>query len=287
MARYDMDERNDQRHGRDRHQDEELNRGHGNAQRGYGSSGEGRDYPAARQARHEYDRDDDRGRGYGQDQTYADGGEYDRRAGRGQPDYRRQDYGRRDRSGDWQGGGQSDWRSGGRGTEGWGGGRMSEGLSRQYGSQDYGDQNTGGGLGGGNWSGDDQGRHRRLGGDGGSSGYGGSSGSRNGEMAGQGHRGKGPKNYSRSDERITEDVNDRLQDDDSLDATEIEVSVSGGEATLSGTVGSRQDKRRAEDCAESVSGISHVQNNLRVKQSPGSSQSGSSSDNSASKQRSK
>lgn len=77
-------------------------------------------------------------------------------------------------------------------------------------------------------------------------------------------RGRGPKNYRRSDERIREDINDRLSDQDYLDASEIEVGVSGGEVTLSGTVETRYDKRLAEDIAESVSGVTHVQNNLRV-----------------------
>jgi osmotically-inducible protein OsmY len=79
------------------------------------------------------------------------------------------------------------------------------------------------------------------------------------------HRGRGPKNYARSDDRIREDVNDRLTDDSAVDATEIDVKVSNREVTLSGTVDSRMEKRRAEDCAERVSGVQHVQNNLRVK----------------------
>ena len=81
--------------------------------------------------------------------------------------------------------------------------------------------------------------------------------------AGQ-RRGRGPRGYKRSDERIREDVNDRLSDDHFLDASDIEVSVSNGEVTLSGTVNSRADKRRAEDIAESVSAVTHVQNSLRV-----------------------
>jgi osmotically-inducible protein OsmY len=81
------------------------------------------------------------------------------------------------------------------------------------------------------------------------------------------HRGRGPKGYTRSDERIREDVSDRMTDDWRIDASNIEVKVSGGEVTLSGTVTNRDDKRRAEDIAESVSGVSHVQNNLRVAQS--------------------
>jgi osmotically-inducible protein OsmY len=78
------------------------------------------------------------------------------------------------------------------------------------------------------------------------------------------HRGRGPKGYTRSDERIREDVCDRLTDDAVVDASEIEVLVSAAEVTLNGSVGSRAEKRRAEDCVESVMGVGHVQNNLRV-----------------------
>jgi len=77
-------------------------------------------------------------------------------------------------------------------------------------------------------------------------------------------RGVGPRGYRRSDERIAEDVIDRLTEDPRLDASGIEVSVAGGEVTLSGQVRSRSDKRRAEDQADGVSGVTHVQNNLRV-----------------------
>ena len=80
-------------------------------------------------------------------------------------------------------------------------------------------------------------------------------------------RGRGPKGYRRSDERIREDVNDRLGDDYYIDASDIEVSVSNTEVTLTGTVQNRNDKRRAEDIAEGVSGVTNVENRLRVKQS--------------------
>ncbi|WP_262296679.1 BON domain-containing protein [Microvirga sesbaniae] len=83
--------------------------------------------------------------------------------------------------------------------------------------------------------------------------------------AGQ-HRGRGPKGYQRSDARILEDVNDRLTEDPHLDASEIEVRVENREVTLTGTVNSRFEKRHAEDLAESISGVSHVQNNLRIQQ---------------------
>jgi len=80
-----------------------------------------------------------------------------------------------------------------------------------------------------------------------------------------GFRGKGPKGYQRSDERIAEEVNQALADDDDLDASDIEVSVSSGEVTLTGTVSNRQAKRWAEDLVEGISGVVEVQNHLRVK----------------------
>ncbi|HEY1962913.1 MAG TPA: BON domain-containing protein [Rhizomicrobium sp.] len=79
------------------------------------------------------------------------------------------------------------------------------------------------------------------------------------------HRGRGPKNYTRSDDRIRDDVSDRLTDDPLIDASDIEVSVSNQEVTLSGTVASRNERRLAEEVAEETSGVKYVQNNLRVK----------------------
>ncbi|HEX6223706.1 MAG TPA: BON domain-containing protein [Chryseolinea sp.] len=78
------------------------------------------------------------------------------------------------------------------------------------------------------------------------------------------YRGKGPKGYRRSDERIKEDINDRLSDDVFVDASDIDVTVSEGEVTLTGTVDTRTAKRRAEDIAEAVSGVKNVENRLRL-----------------------
>jgi osmotically-inducible protein OsmY len=80
----------------------------------------------------------------------------------------------------------------------------------------------------------------------------------------RGHRGKGPKNYHRSEERIREEVCDRLADDDMVDASEMEVQVQGREVILTGYVPSREQKRRAEDIVESVSSVRNVENRLRV-----------------------
>lgn len=78
-------------------------------------------------------------------------------------------------------------------------------------------------------------------------------------------RGKGPKNYQRNDQRILEDINDRLTDDRHIDASDIEVSVQHGEVILSGQADSRQAKRHAADLAEAVSGVRHLENRIRVR----------------------
>ncbi len=78
------------------------------------------------------------------------------------------------------------------------------------------------------------------------------------------HRGKGPKDYARPVERIREDASDRLMEDSLVDASEIEIWIKDNELILSGTVETRFKKRRAEYLVENVSGINHVQNNLRV-----------------------
>jgi hypothetical protein len=77
-------------------------------------------------------------------------------------------------------------------------------------------------------------------------------------------RGRGPSGYQRSDERIREDVCDRLTDDDRVDAAGIDVAVKGCEVTLTGSVPDKHAKRMAEDIAESVPGVKEVQNQLRV-----------------------
>lgn len=78
------------------------------------------------------------------------------------------------------------------------------------------------------------------------------------------HRGKGPKDYQRSEDRIREDVCDRLSDDDRVDASGIQVQIQNNEVILSGTVRSKEEKRRAEDVVESISGVRNVENRLRI-----------------------
>src|SRR5690606_26394810 len=79
-----------------------------------------------------------------------------------------------------------------------------------------------------------------------------------GDYGARGYRGVGPRNYRRSDERIREDLNDRLTEADDLDASDISVEVSNGVATLTGSVGHRWMKHRAEDLADECLGVRDV-----------------------------
>ena len=81
--------------------------------------------------------------------------------------------------------------------------------------------------------------------------------------------GRGPKGYVRSDERIRDDVSDRLEQHGEIDASEIEVRVSNGEVTLEGTVEDRWMKRMAEDLVEDCSGVKQVNNRIRVQANGG------------------
>ena len=83
-----------------------------------------------------------------------------------------------------------------------------------------------------------------------------------------GHRGRGfrpPKGYQRSDERIHEDVSERLALQRWIDPSDIEVGVAKGEVTLTGTVRSREEKFHAEELVASVPGVTDVDNRLRVR----------------------
>jgi hypothetical protein len=81
------------------------------------------------------------------------------------------------------------------------------------------------------------------------------------------YAGRGPRGYRRSDQRIAEDVSDRLTDDEYLDASDLEVTIQDGVVVLEGAVDTRASRRRAEDIAESVSGVRDVMNRLSVRES--------------------
>lgn len=216
--------------------------------RGYGNYGRRGDYGAD---------DTERGGGYGA-QRYGEAyGDYGRSFERGRSATRqnvRQDV----RSDEAYGAGY-----------GLGGYRYGEGgPDSRYGGQ-WGRGPEAGAGGSGGYARQDYSEHDRGGRYGRSEGY--ARGLGYGDQGYGDHRGRGPKTYTRSDERIREDLNDRLTDDAWLDASEIEVQVGAGEVTLAGAVERRADKRRAEDIAWQVSGVRHVQNNLRLRADQGGS----------------
>jgi len=57
-----------------------------------------------------------------------------------------------------------------------------------------------------------------------------------------------------------------MSDDGWVDASDVEIKVDNGDVTLTGSVPDRFSKRRAEDIAESVSGVRNVENRIRVTQ---------------------
>jgi osmotically-inducible protein OsmY len=81
------------------------------------------------------------------------------------------------------------------------------------------------------------------------------------------YAGRGPKGYKRADERIREDVCELLTRSEYLDASNIEVTVRDGTVMLSGSVQDRRSKRMAEDLSQDISGVTDVQNQIRVESS--------------------
>jgi hypothetical protein len=78
------------------------------------------------------------------------------------------------------------------------------------------------------------------------------------------YSGRGPKGYQRTDERIREEVCERLTDHGGVDACDIEVDVHAGEVTLRGTAPDRWQKRMAEDAIGDLPGVRDVHNQLRI-----------------------
>ena len=138
----------------------------------------------------------------------------------------------------------------------------------QYGGQYGGEQFGSGQYGGSQYRGGQQSGRWQPYGEGGQQFRSGSSTSQSGRGQsrgmGNGFSGKGPKGYTRSDDRIKEDISDALMSNDDIDASEIEIEVRSGEVTLKGTVDSRWAKRQAEDVVDNVQGVQNVQNSLRV-----------------------
>ena len=76
---------------------------------------------------------------------------------------------------------------------------------------------------------------------------------------------KGPKNYQRTDERIREDICERLTADHSLEVEDVSVEVEKAVVRLEGTVRLRRMKHDIEDIAANCAGVEDVENRIRVK----------------------
>ena len=76
--------------------------------------------------------------------------------------------------------------------------------------------------------------------------------------------GKGPKGYQRSDERLREDISERLMQADQIDSSEVSVQVASGKVTLEGTVPDRYMKHAIEDLVDACPGVQDIDNRIRV-----------------------
>lgn len=187
------------------------------------------------------------------------------------------------RTGGWQGGqgGEQDWQrgsSGGVGASGQYGGSQRGGQDWQRASSG-GSYGTGGSYGGRDYL--DEGRVQFGRGGGSESDWSGAYSQygrqgQGGTMGGYGqqmHRQKrGPKDYQRTDERIREDLCERLWQSHHIDAQDVSVQVKDGKVTLDGTVPDRHMKHAIEDMADECWGVKDVENRIRVS-SPDSSMS--------------
>lgn len=73
-----------------------------------------------------------------------------------------------------------------------------------------------------------------------------------------------PRGYTRTDERIRDQICERLTFTSGVDVGEVSVDVDKGKVTLSGTVHQRSQKYAIEDIADNTFGVTEVENNIRV-----------------------
>ncbi|HEY6925420.1 MAG TPA: BON domain-containing protein [Steroidobacteraceae bacterium] len=74
----------------------------------------------------------------------------------------------------------------------------------------------------------------------------------------------GPKGYQRSDERMKEDISERLYRAYHIDSSDVTVEVRTGKVTLEGTVPSRHMKHAIEDMVDDCPGVMEIDNRIRV-----------------------
>jgi osmotically-inducible protein OsmY len=75
---------------------------------------------------------------------------------------------------------------------------------------------------------------------------------------------RGPKNYRRSDERVAEEIIERLMCAPRIDPSAVTVAVEDGTVTLEGVVPERWMRYAIESLAAMVWGVRDVDNRVRV-----------------------
>ena len=75
---------------------------------------------------------------------------------------------------------------------------------------------------------------------------------------------RAPKSYQRSDERLKEEIYERLINRWDIDSTEVTVQVASGEVTLDGTVPERRMRHDIENLVDDTHGVKEIHNNLRI-----------------------
>lgn len=88
--------------------------------------------------------------------------------------------------------------------------------------------------------------------------------------------GRGPKGYTRSDERLKEDICERLTEDPRIDASDVSIEVREGKVTLNGQVDARWMKHEIEDLVDRCAGVKDIDNRLGIAASRGAGLSGGS-----------
>jgi len=87
---------------------------------------------------------------------------------------------------------------------------------------------------------------------------------------------RGPKGWQRSDDRLKEDICERLYHSGDIDSSEVTVTVAEGKVVLDGTVSDRSMKYAMEDLVDNVPGVKDIDNRVRVSRDDGGGQSGQS-----------
>jgi osmotically-inducible protein OsmY len=69
----------------------------------------------------------------------------------------------------------------------------------------------------------------------------------------------------RSDERLREDISERLMEAREIDSSDVTVKVSAAKVELEGSVPERRMKHAIEDLVDACPGVQDIENRIRVR----------------------